>query len=378
VFERFSEDARKMMALANMEALRFGHGYLGPEHMLLGLVKSGAGHGPRVLQDMGLDLRRIRLEVEKRIHTGESVSVGRVPQTESSKQVIVYAIEETRALEHTGVGTVHLLIGLIRDEGIAGDVLRSLGVALEDARARIRAWGPDEPDRAEPEPAPTLARRVARALSGRGKRPTLAEVEAEPSRLTDRARKVMSLANEEAQRFNHEYIGTEHLLLGLLKEGSGTGANVLKNLDVDLRKVRNEVGKLVKAGPMALRLGKLPQTPRARQVIDYAIQEARNLNHNYVGTEHLLLGLLREHDGVAAQVLRQLGLSLEETRSAVLDLLGASDEAPASAGTREPDSPASLSSPDAESLLRVAGLLRQAADELTELARKLGASRPLD
>ena len=142
-------------------------------------------------------------------------------------------------------------------------------------------------------------------------------------RLTDRARKVMALANQEAQRFNHEYIGTEHILLGLVKEGSGVGANVLKNLGIDLRKVRLEVEKLVKSGPEMVTMGKLPQTPRAKKVIEYAIEEARNLNHNYVGTEHLLLGLLREQDGVAAQVLLNLGLKLEEVREEVLNLLGA-------------------------------------------------------
>ena len=145
-------------------------------------------------------------------------------------------------------------------------------------------------------------------------------------RFTDRARKVMALANQEAQRFNHEYIGTEHILLGLVKEGSGVGANVLKNLDVDLRKVRLEVEKLVKSGPDMVTMGKLPQTPRAKKVIEYAIEEARNLNHNYVGTEHLLLGLLREHEGVAAQVLMNLGLKLEEVREEVLNLLGAGVE----------------------------------------------------
>src|SRR5579862_3421938 len=141
-------------------------------------------------------------------------------------------------------------------------------------------------------------------------------------RFTDRARKVMALANQEAQRFNHEYIGTEHILLGLVKEGSGVGANVLKNLDVDLRKVRLEVEKLVKSGPDMVTMGKLPQTPRAKKVIEYAIEEARNLNHNYVGTEHLLLGLLREQEGVAAQVLMNLNLKLEEVREEVLNLLG--------------------------------------------------------
>src|SRR5512147_1608399 len=142
-------------------------------------------------------------------------------------------------------------------------------------------------------------------------------------RFTDRARKVMALANQEAQRFNHEYIGTEHILLGLVKEGSGVGANVLKNLDVDLRKVRLEVEKLVKSGPDMVTMGKLPQTPRAKRVIEYAIEESRNLNHNYVGIEHLLLGLLREEEGVAAQVLMNLGLELGKVREEVLNLLGA-------------------------------------------------------
>jgi len=148
-------------------------------------------------------------------------------------------------------------------------------------------------------------------------------------RFTDRARKVMALANQEAQRFNHEYIGTEHILLGLVKEGSGVGANVLKNLEVDLRKVRLEVEKIVKSGPDMVTMGKLPQTPRAKKVIEYAIEEARALNHNYVGTEHLLLGLLRENEGVAAQVMMSLGLKLEEVREEVLNLLGAGMDAEA-------------------------------------------------
>src|SRR3954464_8768498 len=141
-------------------------------------------------------------------------------------------------------------------------------------------------------------------------------------RFTDRARKVMQLANQEAQRFNHEYIGTEHILLGLVKEGSGVAANVLKNLDVDLRKIRLEVAHLAQSGPEMVTMGKLPQTPRAKKVIEFSMEEARNLNHNYVGTEHILLGLLREQEGVAAQVLMNLGLKLEEVREEVLNLLG--------------------------------------------------------
>jgi ATP-dependent Clp protease ATP-binding subunit ClpC len=142
-------------------------------------------------------------------------------------------------------------------------------------------------------------------------------------RFTDRARKVMALANQEAQRFNHDVIGTEHILLGLVKEGSGVGATVLKNFDVDIKKLRLEVEKHVKSGPDMVTMGKLPQSPRAKKVIEYAIEEARALNHNYVGTEHILLGLLRESEGIAAQVLLSLGLKLEEVRQEILNLLGA-------------------------------------------------------
>ncbi len=184
-------------------------------------------------------------------------------------------------------------------------------------------------------------------------------------RFTERARKVMALANQEAQRFNHEYIGTEHVLLGLIKEGSGVGANVLKNLGVDLQKIRMEVEKQVKAGPDMVTMGKLPQTPRAKKVIEYAIEEARNLNHNYVGTEHLLLGLLREHDGVAAQVLMNLGLKLEEIREEVLSLLGAGVEPevtgePAGGPTEGPSRRTKSKTPALDSFGR----------DLTELARE--------
>ena len=141
-------------------------------------------------------------------------------------------------------------------------------------------------------------------------------------RFTDRARKVFQLANQEAQRFNHEYIGTEHLLLGLCKEGSGVAANVLKNLDIDLRKIRLEVEKLVTTGPNQVTMGKLPHSPRVKKVIEHTIQAARDLNNNYVGTEHLLLGLLAEPEGVAGQVLINLGLTLETVREEVLNLIG--------------------------------------------------------
>jgi hypothetical protein len=141
-------------------------------------------------------------------------------------------------------------------------------------------------------------------------------------RFTDRARKVLQMANQEAQVFNHEYIGTEHILLGLVKEGSGVAANVLKNLDIDLRRIRLEVEKLVQSGPDEFRLSRRFQTPRAKKAIQYAMEEAWALKHNYVGTEHILLGLLRENEGVAAQILMGFGLRLEGLRAEIENLLG--------------------------------------------------------
>jgi hypothetical protein len=143
-------------------------------------------------------------------------------------------------------------------------------------------------------------------------------------RFTDRSRKVFQLANQEALRFNHEYIGTEHILLGLIKEGSGVAATVLKNLDVDLRKVRLEVERRIQSGPDQVMMGKLPQTPRAKKVIERAMEAARERNHNYVGTEHILIGLVRT-EGTAQDVLKELGV-IDEVLQDIDHLLGVTPE----------------------------------------------------
>ena len=140
-------------------------------------------------------------------------------------------------------------------------------------------------------------------------------------RFTDRARKVFQLANQEAQRLNHEYIGTEHILLGLIKEGSGVAAHVLKTLDLDLRKMRLEIEKLVKCGPDMITMGKMPQTPRTKMIVEEAMIAARKRHHNHVGTEHILIGLLRVKEGNAFVVLDNLGLT-EDIVSDVDMLLG--------------------------------------------------------
>jgi ATP-dependent Clp protease ATP-binding subunit ClpC len=142
------------------------------------------------------------------------------------------------------------------------------------------------------------------------------------NRFTERARKVILLAKEEAKRFNHDYIGTEHILLGLVREGEGVAAAVLASFGLTSDKIRIEVEKLVQPGPSTVISGDLPFTPKAKKVMELATEEARALGHNYIGTEHLLLGLIREGEGVASQVLMNLGMELERVREEVMNLLG--------------------------------------------------------
>ncbi|HEX8829789.1 MAG TPA: ATP-dependent Clp protease ATP-binding subunit, partial [Longimicrobium sp.] len=144
---------------------------------------------------------------------------------------------------------------------------------------------------------------------------------------TDRVRKVLAMAREEAIRLQHDYVGTEHILLGLIREGEGVAAAVLNNLAVDLEQVQEKVVESVRRGKATIALGELPYTSRAKKVLEFAMAEARELNHSYVGTEHLLLGLLREEKGIAAEVLGQLGVSLEDARRETLKLLGSEPSA---------------------------------------------------
>src|SRR5260221_7387449 len=139
-------------------------------------------------------------------------------------------------------------------------------------------------------------------------------------KFTERARRVLNMAEEEAQRFNHNYIGTEHLLLGLVRESGGVAAKVLNNLGVELDKVRSAVEFIIGRGDRIV-LGEIGLTPRAKKVIELAADESRLLNHSYIGTEHLLLGLVREGEGIASGVLQSMGVELEQVRKETIKLL---------------------------------------------------------
>ena len=161
------------------------------------------------------------------------------------------------------------------------------------------------------------------------------------NRFTERARKVILLAKEEAKRFNHDYIGTEHILLGLLREGDGVAAVVLQKMGLNLQQIRMEIEKIVKPGPPTVVSGDIPFTPTAKKVIELSSEEARSLGHNYIGTEHLLLGLIREGEGVASQVLMNLGLDLNKVREEIAELLGSA--MPPGFGNVQPPGPGQVS-----------------------------------
>jgi ATP-dependent Clp protease ATP-binding subunit ClpC len=145
------------------------------------------------------------------------------------------------------------------------------------------------------------------------------------NKFTERARKVLTLAQEEAQRFQHNYIGTEHLLLGLVREGEGVAAKVLTNLGVQLSDVRRAVEFIIGRGGRIVE-GEIGLTPRAKKVIELAVDEAKLLKHQYIGTEHLLLGLVREGGGIAAGVLESMGVKLEQVRAETLKVLQRSED----------------------------------------------------
>src|ERR671935_386622 len=155
-------------------------------------------------------------------------------------------------------------------------------------------------------------------------------------RFNDRAKRVLALAQDEAIRFNHNYIGTEHLLLGLVREGEGVAARVLDSLGVELSKVRTAVEFIIGRGDSTTSPSEITLSPRTKKVIELAIDEARKLGHSHVGTEHLLLGLVREGEGIASGVLESLGVSLEAMRAKVIELINDPNKPQASHGQSPP------------------------------------------
>ena len=346
------------MSLAQEEAQRFQHPYIGTEHLLLGLVREGEGVAAKVLSNLGVELNKVRSTIEFTIGRGDRIVLGEIPLTPGAKKVIELAVDEARRLNHHYIGTEHLLLGLVREgEGIAAQALENLGVNLEKVRTHtIQVLSQSG--------APHVVSR-SRFSQTHFIQSVMEVGEEWFDTFTVQLSRVLSRAEEEAQRFHHNYIGAEHLMLALTRERKGVAARVLSSLGVELDKVRSavefsssdqahivpagltarevELLRLVEQGlteaqiaaklaisPLTVnrhltslysKLGVTARNATTRYVIELAVDEARLLNHHYVGIEHLLLGLLREEKGIVAGVLESLGVTLEKARIETMRVL---------------------------------------------------------
>ena len=377
-FDKFTERARKVLSLAQEEAQRFQHNYIGTEHLLLGLVREGEGVAAKVLGNLGVELNKVRSSVEYIIGRGDRIVLGEIGLTPRAKKVIELAVDEARRFNHHYIGTEHLLLGLVREgEGIAAGVLESLGVNLEKVRAQtIQVLGlPGESQKIEKPrtgPAPQLmidllkeAKNVVASIvrekelaleqkdyeqaAELGKREkklrdsilkletfwhlqaefpqshyTQSEIQIVEDEdldiFTVQLLRVLSRSQVEAQYFKHNYIGTEHILLALIQESKGVTIEVLNNLEINTNEVRETIEGIIDSGD-GIPSEEIAFTPRAKKVIELAKDEAQSMKHHFVGIEHLLLGIVREGEGIAAGVLERRGATMENVRTEIIKVL---------------------------------------------------------
>jgi ATP-dependent Clp protease ATP-binding subunit ClpA len=332
-FDKFTDRARRSLQTAQEEAVRLGHGQIVAEHLLLGLLADRTSVAAHALARLGVDLDGL---ASKATAHGASVDP---PQPQlglatSAKQAIELAVEEARALDHHYVGTEHLLLGLLRQESnSAAQELKTQGITLQRARGAIaailnapppagtrpvrRATATTPPT---PEEVDLLFAHLSRILLNPSDRPTTSEPEL-MGRLSDDGLVVLRFAWEEAQRLNHDYVGTEHILLGLVGDRETPVGRLLFDLGISLERVRDAVELIIGRG---LRNDADPPrfTPRAGKVILLGIDEAQGLGDPAAGPEHLLLGIVREGEGIANSVLESLLVNPDKIRSQVLEALG--------------------------------------------------------
>jgi ATP-dependent Clp protease ATP-binding subunit ClpA len=308
-FGRFDKKAQETLALAQGEATRLAHRHIGTEHLLLGMLNCKGCSALAILRDLGVDAEQLRSGVEAQIQREDVAVSGKTGLTLRAKQVLELAAQESQEQGHRTVGTEHILVGMLRlGQGRAFAALAGQGITREAVLAGIAGMHGSGGDAGE---TPDMENAPERPANERF------------DKFTERARRVLTYAQEEATRFNHNYIGTEHLLLGLVREGEGVAARVLSNLGVGLDRVRSEVEFIIGRGDRPA-VGEVGLTPRSKRVIELAVDEARHLGHHYIGTEHLLLGLVREGEGIASGVLASLHVDLEKVRAQAIQVLAES------------------------------------------------------
>ncbi|HEX4745183.1 MAG TPA: Clp protease N-terminal domain-containing protein [Candidatus Limnocylindria bacterium] len=305
-FDRFNDRAKRVLALAQDEAIRFNHNYIGVEHLILGLVREGEGIAARVLNSLGVDLSKLRGAAEPMLGRGDATSSpSEIVLHPRTRKVIDLAVEEAQKLGHRHIGTEHILLGIVREgEGTASGLLESLGLSLESVRQQVITTLGQSSGAAQ-EAAATPVRGTGGPFD----------------RFDHRAKRILALAQDEAIRFEHNYIGTEHILLGLIREGEGVAWQVLTTLGIELNRVRTAVEFIVGRGKEPTSPSEITLSPRTKKLIELGIDEARKLRSSIVSTEHLLLGLAREGEGIASGIIESLGVTMDQVRTAVLAAL---------------------------------------------------------
>jgi ATP-dependent Clp protease ATP-binding subunit ClpA len=299
MFDLFAPEAIKAMTLAEEESRRLGQDYVGAEHILLGIVATNTGAAADALQARGVTLETARNEIDRTSkHSADQIG-DVVCLTPSAREVLELSLSHARKFGARKIGAEHLLLSIIQHgQGVAIEVLTRFSIDLTELRAHILSQ---------------LAEDTSKEFMESGN-PT------GYSKLQQNSWNVVARAQEEARRLGQNFVGSEQILLGLLGERTGIVADVMRSTGLNLRDARAEVKKITGRGTGFVAV-EIPFTPRAKRVLELSWDEARQLGHNYIGAEHLLLGLIRESGGVAAQVLQALSIDLNELRRRILKRL---------------------------------------------------------
>ena len=307
VFEKFTEKAIKVVMLAQEEARRLGHNYVGTEMLLLGVVGE-PGKVRALFEGAGLTLSAVRNEVERQIGRGAGFVAVEIPFTPRAKRALEDACVEAKEMNHTSISVSHLLLGLLDgDDSVAVRVLETFEVNLDSLRDDVLKVLEKQDVQREKPPFPPRPGAEERYRNSH-----------ESSDTRQPGIKVVHLAQEEARRLGHNFVGTEQILIALIIHGGRLGL-VLLQFGIPLDWVRQKVEAIIGRGS-GLVAPEIPFTPRAKRVLELSWDESRQLGHNFIGVEHLMLGLLREGGGVAYRVLNDEGINFEKLRSAIIAL----------------------------------------------------------
>src|SRR5258708_4938026 len=328
--------AKKGIELAVDEARRLNHHYIGTEHLVLGLVREGEGIAVGALESLGVNLEKVRTQTIQALSQPGLSQTMQVPPQLKAVQMEVEGLQQLK-------DALQALEAILREKEVAiqrqeyellAAELRDREVKQRDLIARLESeWYRERENKERGQEAGEEQTEPVQDDDDKVQEPSQEEKDfiqtlgnlSQDERdrfdaFTVRARRVLRFSREEAQRFQHNYIGTEHLLLGIARENGGIAARVLRNLGVGINKVRSSVEFIIGRGDRIV-LGEIGLTPRAKKVLELAADEARRLNHDSIGTEHLLLGLVWEGEGIAAGVLESLGVNLEQVRTQTIRVL---------------------------------------------------------